>query len=104
LGNHFIQELFIAVAADRTRHIKLATGVISLPHYHPLIVANRMVQLDQMTHSRVMLGMGPAPYPGRCLYDGYRPYDLTGAHGRGAGDYPAAVYRDGTDHLQERLV
>ena len=57
-------ELFIAVAADRTRYIKLGTGVISLPYHHPLMVANRMVQLDHMTHGRVMLGVGPGALPG----------------------------------------
>ena len=57
-------ELFIAVAADRTRHIKLGTGVISLPYHHPFMVANRMVQLDHMTHGRVMLGVGPGALPG----------------------------------------
>ena len=57
-------ELFIAVAADRTRYIKLGTGVISLPYHHPLMVANRMAQLDHMTHGRVMLGVGPGALPG----------------------------------------
>ena len=42
-------ELFIAAAAERTRHIKLGTGVVSLPYHHPFMVANRMVQLDHMT-------------------------------------------------------
>ena len=57
-------EIFIGVAADRTRHIKLGTGVISLPYHHPLMVANRMVQLDHMSHGRVMLGVGPGALPG----------------------------------------
>ena len=52
-------ELFIAAAAERTRHIKLGTGVISLPYHHPMMVANRMVQLDHMTRGRAMLGIGP---------------------------------------------
>ena len=52
-------ELFIAAAAERTRHIKLGTGVVSLPYHHPLMVANRMVLLDHMTKGRVMLGVGP---------------------------------------------
>jgi limonene 1,2-monooxygenase len=52
-------ELFIATAAERTRHIKLGTGVISLPYHHPLMVANRMIQLDHITRGRVMLGVGP---------------------------------------------
>ena len=57
-------ELFIAVAADRTRHIKLGTGVVSLPYHHPFMVANRMVQLDHMTRGRVLFGVGPGALPG----------------------------------------
>jgi limonene 1,2-monooxygenase len=52
-------ELMIAAAAERTKHIKLGTGVTSLPYHHPLIVADRMVQLDHMTRGRSMLGIGP---------------------------------------------
>jgi len=52
-------EIFIGIAAERTKHIKLGTGVISLPYHHPLMVANRMVLLDHLTHGRVMLGVGP---------------------------------------------
>jgi limonene 1,2-monooxygenase len=56
-------EIFIAAAAERTRHIKLGTGVISLPYHHPLMGANWMVQLDHMTHGRVMMGVGPGALP-----------------------------------------
>ena len=49
----------MAAAAERTRHIRLGTGVISLPYHHPYMVAARMVQLDHMTRGRVMLGVGP---------------------------------------------
>jgi limonene 1,2-monooxygenase len=56
-------EIFIAAAAERTRHINLGTGVISLPYHHPLMVANWMVQLDHMTHGRVMMGVGPGALP-----------------------------------------
>src|SRR3982751_5007175 len=52
-------EIFIGIAAERTKHIKLGTGVTSLPYHHPLMVANRMVLLDHLTHGRVMLGVGP---------------------------------------------
>jgi len=52
-------ELFIAAAAERTRHIRLGTGVVSLPYHHPYMVAERMVQLDHMTRGRAMLGVGP---------------------------------------------
>jgi len=52
-------ELFIAAAAERTHRIRLGTGVISLPYHHPLMVANRMVQLDHQTRGRAMFGVGP---------------------------------------------
>jgi len=52
-------ELVIAAAAERTRHIMLGSGVTSLPYHHPLLVANRFVQLDHMTRGRAMLGCGP---------------------------------------------
>src|SRR5579885_3624764 len=52
-------EIVIGVAARMTRSIRLGTGVTSLPYHHPLIVADRMVQLDHMTRGRSMLGVGP---------------------------------------------
>lgn len=52
-------ELVIAAAAQRTKHIKLGSGVTSLPYHHPLLVAQRFVQLDHMTRGRAMLGCGP---------------------------------------------
>jgi limonene 1,2-monooxygenase len=52
-------EVFIAAAAERTRHIRLGTGVVSLPYHNPFIVADRMVQLDYQTRGRAMLGVGP---------------------------------------------
>ena len=52
-------ELMIAAAAERTRHIRLGTGVTSLAYHHPFLVAQRFVQLDHMTRGRAMLGCGP---------------------------------------------
>ncbi|MGZ6906453.1 MAG: LLM class flavin-dependent oxidoreductase [Acidimicrobiia bacterium] len=52
-------EVFIGVAAERTKRIKLGTGVSSLPYHHPLMLADRMVLLDHLTRGRVMLGVGP---------------------------------------------
>ncbi|NCX45311.1 MAG: LLM class flavin-dependent oxidoreductase, partial [Betaproteobacteria bacterium] len=56
-------ELLIAVASQRTRHIKLGTGVVSMSYHNPLWVAERIVQLDHLTRGRVMLGMGPGSLP-----------------------------------------
>ena len=52
-------EVFIGIAAERTKHIKLGTGVSSLPYHHPLMLADRMVLLDHLTRGRTMLGVGP---------------------------------------------
>ncbi len=52
-------EVFIATAAERTRHIRLGTGVVSLPYHNPFILADRMVLLDHLTRGRAMFGMGP---------------------------------------------
>lgn len=52
-------ELMIAAAAQRTKTIRLGTGVSSLPYHHPFMLADRMVQLDHMTRGRAMFGVGP---------------------------------------------
>jgi limonene 1,2-monooxygenase len=52
-------EMFLAAAAEHTKRIKLATGVVSLPYHHPFNVAQRMVQLDYMSGGRVIFGTGP---------------------------------------------
>jgi len=52
-------ELMIAATAEVTRRIRLGTGVITLPYHNPLMVANRIVQLDHMTRGRAMFGVGP---------------------------------------------
>jgi limonene 1,2-monooxygenase len=51
--------VFIAAAAQRTRHIRLGTGVSSLPYHHPLLLADRLLLLDHLTRGRVMFGVGP---------------------------------------------
>ncbi len=56
-------EIFIAAAAERTKHIKLGTGVTSIAYHNPLWVADRMVLLDHLTRGRVMLGVGPGSLP-----------------------------------------
>jgi limonene 1,2-monooxygenase len=58
-------EMFIAAAAERTRHIRLGTGVSSLPYHNPFTLAGRMMQLDYMTRGRAMFGVGP----GSLVYD-----------------------------------
>ncbi|MGE3912770.1 MAG: LLM class flavin-dependent oxidoreductase, partial [Chloroflexota bacterium] len=57
----------------RTRYIKLGTGVVSLPYHHPLMVANRIVQLDHLTRGRVLFGVGPGALVSDALMLGIDP-------------------------------
>ena len=56
-------EVFIAQAATQTKHIRFGAGVSSLTFHHPLILADRIMQLDHMTRGRVAFGMGPGALP-----------------------------------------
>lgn len=66
-------EVFIAAAAERTRHIRLGTGVVSLPYHHPLMVADRIMQLDHLTRGRVKFGVGPGALPSDAFMMGIDP-------------------------------
>jgi limonene 1,2-monooxygenase len=69
-------ELFLAVAAERTRHIRLGTGVVSLPYHHPLMVADRILLLDHLTRGRVLFGVGPGGHITDALMLGIEPARL----------------------------
>src|SRR5277367_6880396 len=66
-------EVFIAAAAQRTKHIRLGTGVSSLPYHHPFMLADRMVLLDHLTRGRVMFGVGPGALPSDAFMMGIDP-------------------------------
>ncbi|HWL45907.1 MAG TPA: LLM class flavin-dependent oxidoreductase [Ilumatobacter sp.] len=66
-------EIFIAAAAQRTRHIKLGTGVISVAYHNPYMVAERAVLLDHLTRGRFMLGLGPGSLPTDAIMLGLDP-------------------------------
>ena len=66
-------EVFIAAAAERTQHIKLGTGVVSLPYHNPLWVADRAMLLDHLTRGRFMLGVGPGSLPTDAAMMGLEP-------------------------------
>jgi len=68
-------EIFIAAAAERTKHIKLGTGVVSLPYHHPWLVADRLVLLDHLTRGRLIFGAGPGALPTDAYIMGIDPVD-----------------------------
>jgi limonene 1,2-monooxygenase len=68
-------EIFIAAAAERTKHIKLGTGVTSLPYHHPWLVADRWVLLDHLTRGRCIFGAGPGALPTDAHIMGIEPVE-----------------------------
>jgi limonene 1,2-monooxygenase len=66
-------EVFLATAAERTRHIRLGTGVSSLPYHQPLMLAERINQLDHITRGRVMFGCGPGALVSDAMMMGIEP-------------------------------
>ena len=66
-------EVFIAAAAERTKHIRLGTGVSSLPYHHPMMLADRINQLDHMTRGRTMFGVGPGALVSDAMMMGIPP-------------------------------
>lgn len=56
-------EIVIAAAAQRTRHIRLGTGVVSVLHHHPWLLADRICLLDHLTRGRLIFGTGPGALP-----------------------------------------
>ncbi|GLZ32243.1 monooxygenase [Lentzea sp. NBRC 105346] len=72
-GTVLSPELFVATAAERTRHIRIGTGVVSLPYHNPYMVASRFVQLDHLTRGRAMFGMGAGSSPADMYMIGVDP-------------------------------
>ncbi|HXE16918.1 MAG TPA: LLM class flavin-dependent oxidoreductase [Stellaceae bacterium] len=66
-------EMFIAAAAMVTKNIRLGTGVISVPYHNPLILADRICQLDHQTRGRAMFGFGPGLLPSDAIMLGIDP-------------------------------
>lgn len=72
VGEHFTAvwenipcpDLFIAKALGMTERIKLGTGVSCLPNHNPLMLAQRIAQLDQLARGRFYWGVGSGGFPG----------------------------------------
>src|SRR5258708_29900430 len=67
--------MFMAAGGERTKWIKLCTGVISLAYHNPLWVADRLMMLDHLTHGRIIGGVGPGSLPSDSSMIGLTPTD-----------------------------
>ncbi len=67
VGEHFSTKaeqipspmMFLASVIEATRDIRLGTGVVNLPHHHPVVVASEAALFDQLSGGRLLLGVGP---------------------------------------------
>ena len=55
--------MFISHLASLTKSIKLGTGVINLPVYHPAMIAGHIAMMDTLLDGRLIWGIGPGGLP-----------------------------------------
>ena len=67
-GAHANPLVALAAMAARTRKIRLGTAVTLLPYRHPLLVAEEMACLDNLSHGRLDFGVGRGFF--KIEYDG----------------------------------
>ena len=67
IGEHFTSKveqitsplIFLATLIRETRSIRFGTGVINIPHHHPVTVASHVALFDQLSEGRFLFGIGP---------------------------------------------
>lgn len=52
--------MLLAGVINRTKNIKLCSGVTTVPLYHPVMLASTIAQFDHMSKGRFIWGIGPA--------------------------------------------
>ena len=55
--------VFIATLIDKTKQIKLGSGVVNLPSYHPVHIAAHIAMIDHLLDGRFIFGIGPGGLP-----------------------------------------
>jgi alkanesulfonate monooxygenase SsuD/methylene tetrahydromethanopterin reductase-like flavin-dependent oxidoreductase (luciferase family) len=48
----------LAYLAARTERVRIGTGVLILPYRHPVATAKAIATVDQLSHGRVLFGIG----------------------------------------------
>ena len=72
--------MMVARMAGETKRIRLGSGVVVVPLYHPARLISEIGMADAMTHGRLVLGVG----------SGYQPYEFE-RFGEDLADAPAKL-------------
>ena len=55
--------MFMASLIHQTENLTFATGVLTLPHRHPAVIAAEVAQFDHLSRGRFLLGIGAGSLP-----------------------------------------
>ena len=55
--------MFMTALLDKTKNMKLGTGVVCLPEHHPAMVAAEVSMFDHLSKGRLLFGIGPGGAP-----------------------------------------
>jgi alkanesulfonate monooxygenase SsuD/methylene tetrahydromethanopterin reductase-like flavin-dependent oxidoreductase (luciferase family) len=80
--------LFVVKAAERTRHCRVGTAIVTVPYYHPLRLAGDIALADHLTEGRLEVGVARGAYE----------YELN-RFGITSESMAAARFREGMDVL-----
>ena len=67
--------MFLARLIPETKDIKLGSGVVNLPVYHPAMLAGHVAMMDQLCDGRFIWGIGPGGQPSDIEAFGNREID-----------------------------
>jgi alkanesulfonate monooxygenase SsuD/methylene tetrahydromethanopterin reductase-like flavin-dependent oxidoreductase (luciferase family) len=83
LGMASSPSVFLSAVAQRTRRLRLGTGVYTLPLINPLRLLEEVCMLDQMSGGRLELGVGRGSSPYELAYFGVTPEASSGLYKEG---------------------
>ena len=63
LAPNFRNEPYIAYLAARTKRVRIGMAVAVLPLAHPLRIAEEVATVDQISHGRLIFGVGRSGFP-----------------------------------------